>query len=464
MDVTQSVLQSVLRGVLRDTTSIASPLLNYPRIGIIGPSTAEHNFIGAAGTNYNVTAAASGPITWSLAKSRRAQCLVLPESGSNLLTGDNQAISGATQGGYPGQITALNTRFASLPVNQRIVYYEPGRNDVQSGVSVSTYKSFIARDVAAFRAFGYAKILIGLIWKKPTAYGATWASGGTSRSRSDEINAWIVSTYSDAPDVIIVDFPAYVTDPESPDGDPYPGTTRTADWTHLTSLGGYLLSKAIDDALEACCAPQAYPVASAANLVPEFSGTGGTKTSVTGSVYTGWSAALTLNTSATVIASGVTHSDKPYQRFDISNTSSVPTTGAQLELSKSTPLPVPASNKVGLRCRVKIPATNVPYSLFFLLGTAGGSGVTAASRSYIFAGVTDASVATVLTPGDAFTLAGKFPGTEPLDLWLESPNYVQAASAGSNIGVAMRVIVGPGAPTDTMQIDIGEIQTFLWPI
>ncbi|MFC5760508.1 SGNH/GDSL hydrolase family protein [Rhizobium sp. GCM10022189] len=433
-----------------------------PRIGLVGPSTVEYNHYGAINNSvYRNYGLASGPFTWALMRDRRAQILIEPKATGNFIAGDNQGVGGVGGSAYPAQIAAIKTRFAGVPTNKRMIYYDPGRNDLTDGHDLAYYQTFINRDVADMKAFGFAKILIGMLFNRDPAYGPPWEEGGVARATLAQINNWMTATFGADPDIKLIDFPSALIDPGT--GNPLPGTMRS-DYTHLTAKGGDFASVAVSAALAELCDAVPYPAPGADNLIAPLSGTGGSKTSVTGTVFDDWTAALTVNTTASVVASQVVLDGKSFQRFDISNTTSVPSGGAQLAFTKTTPIAVPANKKIGQRMRVKIPATNVPYMLFALLGTSGFSGIPTAARSHAIASIIDETANTpVEAAGTNFSGGFKFDGTKDMDLWIETPNFVQADVAGSSIGLALRLFFGNGGAGATLRLDVGEIQTFDWP-
>lgn len=435
-----------------------------PRIGLIGPSTTEQNNYGVSdGNGVRNGWAASGPLAWALAEHRRGSMLLDGQTGAPYFAGDNRGDGGTGFAEYPGQISALAARLSDVPSSGRVVIYEPGRNDLQAGMSVATYKANVLRDIADLRTRGFAYIFLCKIWKKPVAYGGVWAAGGAARLNSDELNLWMDTLVGT--DLKLVDFPAFVTNPANADGDPYTNVARAVDNTHLTNLGGRLAGKAVNAALEPYLADRQFPTAPAESLFPELSGSGGSKTGtgVSGNVADGYDVSYSGGASGVVVCSTETINGKNFQRIEASQLSGLAATGANLIMSRT--VSVPANKKTGIRLKAKIPATLVPYMLFFTFGVSAGQGVSPNQRAGLMAGVANITAQTVIGGAGAnFQGAVKFDGSEDLDLWLEAPSYVLTTGSPASVTLSLNATVGPSANANIFSIAIGEIQTFDWPI
>lgn len=440
--------------------------LSQPRIGMIGPSTVEYNHYGVSdGAGIRNGAAASGPYTWSAAEARMGNLYTEGSNSFPYFTGDNRGTGGAGLADYPAQIAALATRLSGVPAANRVVIYDPGRNDIQTGMTVADFKTAVLRDIADMRTRGFAMIFLSNLWKKPVAYGGVWASGGSARLAVDEINAWMLTLV--AADLKIIDFTSTLTNFGNADQDPYANVVRSIDNTHLTNFGGRLAGKAVTAAMTPYISRMVYPAAPAENLIAPFSGTGGAKagTGITGSVVDGWSMAYT-GSSGAVACSTPTIDSKTWQRFIATATNALPASGANITLLKNDLLPIAQGARWGMRARVKIPATLVPYSVLLQLGATLNEGATPYERSGLITGVANLTAQTAVGgAGTNFQNAVKFDGSEDLDLWLESPSFVQGDVGGSNIGVSLTLTIAPGPNAGAaFQFDMGDLQTFTWPI
>lgn len=439
-------------------------LLINPRIGLIGPSTVQNNQYGSnSSSSIRSGNAASGPHTWAMMEHRRGTMLLAGISAAPYWAGDNRGEGSAGFAEYPTQISGLTTRLTSTGADPQntVIIYDPGRNDIQAGMTVAQFKADCLRDIADIRARAIAKyIFLSKLWKKPVAYGGLWASGGAARAAVDEINTWMATLV--ASDLKLIDFPAFVTNPANADGDPYPNVCRS-DFTHLTNYGGRLAGKAENAALAPYISVRSYPALPVENVVPAFAGTGGVKSGagVTGNVVDGWTVTAAA---ATVACSQETIDGKVYQVLSASQTTGIAATGTDIDFTRT--VAIPANKKTGLRMKVKIPASVVPYMLFFRLGDGTEQGANNNMRAACIAGVADATAQTAIGGAGAnFQTTAKFDGSEALDLWLETSSYVETGGSATNIAVAMRIIIGAGAQSsDVFAIKIGEIQTFDWPI
>lgn len=443
------------------------PLLDNPRLGTVGPSTAAQALYGASATPYRAGNTDVGPITWLNMLDRRVDFRNFAKTTTPYYDGDHQAVYGATQDLYPAQIQALANRFSGN--NNWIAYYEIGRNDIQNNAAtMANLQSWMARDVASLRAAGAKRILLANLWKKPAVYGGVWASGGAARATVDQFNAWLPGYVAANSDLVLVDFAAALTDPASPIGDPYTWVYRNATaggYTHYSAIGAQRAAQgALIPAMAKVAKPRAYPARPAESLISALSGTTGTKTNVTGNVATGWDLTQTAAT-ATVTASQETINGETYQVSTITAATGTGANGGQLSFSKVGNIAVAAGKKVGIRCKVLVPASAVPYGLVIGLGSATGQGDASQARAFAIIPQTNDDPTTVIAaPGAAWAATPKFDGSVSQELWVETSSYVLGATGGSSVAVSIGVLFGPAASAgDALIVKVGQIQTFEVP-
>lgn len=442
------------------------PLLTFPRLGIVGPSTAAQNNGGANATPYRVQNLSVGPLVQALMLERRADFRTFAKTTAPYYDGDNQALYGATQDAYPGQIATLATRMAGL---DWVAWYEIGRNDIQNnGATLADLQGWMARDVAALRAAGAKRIMLPNLWKKQVAYGGVWASGGAARAVVDQFNAWLPTYVAANPDLFLVDYSSVLTDPASPDGDPFSWVTRNntaGGYTHYSAVGAFRAGQlAVLPVLRRIMAARPYPARPAESLIAALTGTTGTKTNVTGPVADGWDLSQVAAT-ATVVASQETINGEIYQVSTISAATGTTSNGGQITLTKTGGIAVAAGKKVGMRCKVLVSASAVPYGLVIGLGSAAGQGAAAQSRAFAIIPQTNDDPTTVIAaPGAAWATTPKADGSVAQELWVETSSYVLGATGGSTVAVSIGALFGPALSAgDTLTIKIGQIQTFEIP-
>lgn len=445
----------------------SAALLDFPRLAIVGPSTAAQNNGGASASPYRVQNLSVGPIVQALMRDRRLDFRTMAKSTSPYYDGDNQAVYGATQDLYPAQISNLATRFSGN--SNWVAWYEIGRNDIQNNAAtLANLQTWMARDVAALRAAGARKILIPNIWKKQVAYGGVWASGGSARAVVDQFNAWLPSYILANPDLILVNLASALTNPASPDGDPYTWVTRNntaGGYTHFSAVGATQAAiREVNGAFAKIAKPRSYPARPSESLLAALTGTTGTKTNVTGNVATGWDMTQTAAT-ATVVASQEAINSEIYQVATISAATGTTANGGQLTFSKVGNIAVAAGKKVGLRCKVIVPASAVPYGLVIGIGSATGQGDASQSRAFAIIPQTNDDPTTVIAaPGAAWAATPKFDGSISQELWVETSSYVLGATGGSSVAVSIGILFGPALSSgDTLIMKVGQIQTFEVP-
>lgn len=434
--------------------------LDFPRIGLIGPSTIAQNNYGASATPWRAGNISSGPLVWALMQDRLADFRTMAKTTTPFYDGDNQAIYGATQDSYAAQIAALNARMAGVP--NWVAWYEVGRNDVQNnGATGADLIAWTQRDVALLRAGGTKYILLSNLWKKDTSQGGVWAVGGAARVALDTYNAWLKTYEAANKDIIVVDYLSALTDPASADGNPYPWVARAVG-THYSAIGAQRAALlAVVPALRKITKPHPYPPRPAESLIGALSGSGGTKTNATGTVVDGWDLSQAAAT-ATVVGSTEVINGETFQVAQISAATGTTANGGQLTFSKTANIAVAAGKKVGLRCKVLIPATAIPYGLVIGLGSATGQGDASQARAFAIIPQTGDDPTTVIAaPGAAWAATPKFDGSIPQELWVETSSYVLGATGGSNVAVSIGLLFGPAvAAGDTLTIKVGQIQTF----
>jgi len=440
--------------------SLGRDTIDFPRIGLIGPSTIAQNNYGATATPWRAGNLSSGPLVWALMQDRLADFRTMAKTTTPFYDGDNQAIYGATQDTYAAQIAALNARMSG--VSNWVAWYEVGRNDVQNnGATGADLIAWTQRDVALLRAGGAKYILLSNLWKKDTSQGGVWAVGGAGRVALDAYNAWLKTYEAANKDIIVVDYLSALTDPASADGNPYSWVARGVG-THYSAIGAQRAALlAVVPALRKITKPHPYPARPAESLIGALSGTGGTKTNATGSVVDGWDLSQAAAT-ATVVGSTETINGETFQVAQISAATGTTANGGQLTFSKTANIAVAAGNKVGLRCKVLIPATAIPYGLVIGLGRATGQGDASQARAFAIIPQTGDDPTTVIAaPGAAWAATPKFDGSIPQELWVETSSYVLGATGGSSVAVSIGLLFGPAvAAGDSLTIKVGQIQTF----
>ncbi len=447
-----------------DSAPVASrDTIDFPRIGLIGPSTIAQNNYGASATPWRAGNISSGPLVWALMADRRADFRTMAKTTTPFYDGDNQAIYGATQDSYAAQIAALNARMSG--VTNWVAWYEVGRNDVQNnGATAADLIAWTQRDVALLRAGGAKYILLSNLWKKDTSQGGVWAVGGAGRTVLDAYNAWLKTYEAANKDIVVVDYVSAYTDPASADGNPFSWVARAVG-THYSAIGaqrgglGPVLA-----ALRKITKPHPYPARPAESLIGALSGTGGTKTNATGTVVDGWDLTQAAST-ATVVGSTETINGETYQVATISAATGTGANGGQLTFAKTANIAVAAGKKVGLRCKVLIPASAVPYGLVIGLGSATGQGDASQARAFAIIPQTGDDPTTVIAaPGAGWAATPKFDGSIAQELWVETSSYVLGTTGGSSVAVSIGVLFGPAlASGDTLTMKVGQIQTFEVP-
>ena len=163
-----------------------------------------------------------------------------------------------------------------------------------------------------------------------------------------------------------------------------------------------------------------------------------------------------------MVGSTETINGEAFQVAQISAATGTTANGGQLTFSKTANIAVAAGKKVGLRCKVLIPATAIPYGLVIGLGSATGQGDASQARAFAIIPQTGDDPTTVIAaPGAAWAATPKFDGSIPQELWVETSSYVLGATGGSNVAVSIGLLFGPAvAAGDTLTIKVGQIQTF----
>lgn len=451
---------------LGGTTAVAigRPTLDFPRIGLIGPSLTAQNTYGATTTPFRVSNTTAGPLIWALAAEHRVDFRTMAKStGAPYVDGDNQANSGAVQSDYGAQIAALASRMSG--VANWVAWYDIGRNDIEvNAATLANLQAWMARDVALLRAAGAKKILLPNLWKKPTSYGGVWASGGAARATTDAFNAWLPTYVAASPDLALIDFVAVATDPASADGNPYAWVWRGGG-THWSAVGAQRAGlQAVLPVLRSLTTGRAYPARPAESLVGPLSGTTGGKTSTTGVVADGWQLTQAAAT-ATVVGSQEVINGETYQVVTVSAATGTGVNGGHVQFQTATasPLPVAAGKKVGFRCKLLISGTNVPYGVIAIMGGATGQGgdATNARASALIPQINIEGSGVIGLPGTDWAATPKMDGTIAQDLWLETSSYVLGATGGSTVSLSIGLLFGPAlAAGDTITFKVGQIQTF----
>lgn len=443
---------------------VGNPPLNFPRIGLIGPSLTAQNTYGATATPFRVSNTTAGPLIWAMAEEHRVDFRTMAKStGAPYVDGDNQANSGAVQSDYGAQIAALASRMSG--VANWVAWYDIGRNDIEvNAATLADLQAWMARDVALLRAAGAKKILLPNLWKKPTSYGGVWASGGAARATTDAFNAWLPTYIAANPDLLLIDFAAVATDPASADGNPYSWVWRGGG-THWSAIGAQRAGlQAVLPVLRSLTTSRAYPARPAESLVGPLSGTAGGKTSTTGIVADGWQLTQAAAT-ATVVGSQEVINGETYQVVTVSAATGTGVNGGHVQFQTATasPLPVAAGKKVGFRCKLLISGTNVPYGVIAIMGGATGQGgdATNARAAALIPQINIEGSGVIGLPGTDWAATPKMDGSIAQDLWLETSSYVLGATGGSTVSLSIGMLFGPALSAgDTITFKVGQIQTF----
>ncbi|MBP1806448.1 hypothetical protein [Rubellimicrobium aerolatum] len=443
----------------RTPTATADTRLDFPRIGLIGPSTMAHTTYGAVGsgtTPYRQGDSAVGPLTWALMSERIAEIRVRSEATGDYVSGDNQAVAGAIRADYAAQITALAAEMAAEP--NWLAWYEVGRNDIGSTTSLaSDLIAWTIEDVGKLLAAGAKAVLVSKMWNR-----SAWTSTSNNRAVIRDYNAWLEAwaAQNEATVGVVRNYDC-LTDPASSIADPYGWVTRS-DQTHYTTKGAMVAGReAVLPALRKFCKPRPYPARTPDSLIGAMSGTGGTKTRLTGVVADGWNAQLSGASSTTIAAQEVIDGET-FQVFTISAASLVPANGNMLAFNLVSGFPLAEGRKVSGRARVIVGSTAIPYALWGSVGNTNQFGDMSQGRAYMLASQTDSSnPTTLIAPGPSWASVLKHDGTMPHDLWLESSAHVLGAAGGSSVGFVLGLLFGTAAQdSDTLTIKIGQIQTF----
>lgn len=462
LTVTAAGLNTVTSTGTISNDDTAGGALNYPRIAVVGPSTDANNMYG---TNSPTPArngpAASGPLVWALAKDRRARMLTFTPATSPYWDGDIKAVGGAVLSGLQTQIDAAINRKNLNPNDAWIAAYNPGRNDLQDGKLLADYQAAVPGHIMSMRNAGFSYIMLALLAYKPAAYGGGWVADGAYRQEVDKINAWLVATYGSAADIKIIDMQTALIDPASGAAkEPYANSHRS-DYTHLTNQGGERAAAPYVSALQAIAVARPYPT-DTVSIAP-FSGTGGTLTGpgLTGTMADGWTAALEA-AGPTIVASQVVENGRTWQRFTVSNTAGIASTGVNLRITRNAPVAIPAGVRRGMRTLFRSTASSVKHSLFFTLGNASGQGDTSvpAARAALIAGIADPTAQAAI--GGAGANFSGAPGFLPVDktVLFEASSFAQGASGGSNANIDLLIIIGPGNAGDSIVFDLADPQDF----
>lgn len=434
-----------------------------PFIGVVGASLEAQNTYGATGPlRSGVTV--SGPLSVALYRKRYGQFIINPSATAPNFDGFNQAREGAGMGDLAAQIVALISKFdaAGIPKEKRIFVVGISRNDYGAGTgTITAYQASIDAVISQINASGYGKIIFLNVWKKNTSLGGDWASGGSFRLLTDQINAYLATKQS--PSIVVADIQSSIADPGSSDGNPYSDVTRDTGLTHYAPNGAFRAAIPIESALDAHAVSRAFPAPGAADdIFPVPSGVGGTKTNVTGTVFDGYSIVGTTGGGTLEADATVTYDGLPFQRIKISNTAAISANGYVITLT--TPVfTLPEGVKKGVRFRLKKNASGL-IGFLPIINFQGGD-ANAQARSNLGIGLNNgAGTGLISVPGTAFAATGKIVRNLEDDWWLESPSYVIGAAGGSSVNMTIAFVYGPGASGDVLQFDIGKPQTFDWPI
>ncbi|GEM_PF-3185559 len=436
-----------------------------PRVAMVGPSTLERSvYADQTSGDSRSGHTAAGPLVWALSVDRRARHYLETLGAYPWYNGDNFAVGGAVLSEYGPQITKAAARLAEYPDDDWIVIYDPGRNDATAGEGLATYQSYVPGHLSALKSAGFAYILLMNLPYRDPSYGGVWAIGGAARDTVDEINDWLADTYSDDPQIRIIDMQGALMDPASaPDLAPYADAYRS-DATHLTNKGGWYAGQPFVTALADICEPApTYPVDPPGRTIAPFSAGGGTITgnAASGTVANGWTAVA--SSSLSVVASLVTEDGHTWQRFTITGLNSIPANGRSLTFALNAPAVLGVGAKKGMRARVRKNSCPSKWTLYHLFGTSTANGDPAASRTFGIVGIIDNTTNSFNSAANAnFAGAPGFP-SEALDLWLETPAYV--LGDGSAVGAYFALVVGPGGGSgDSLILDFADVQDFDWPI
>ncbi|PKA40463.1 hypothetical protein CWR43_28230 [Rhizobium sullae] len=435
---------------------------DFPRLAILGPSTSQRNTHARNDTPNMYGFAATGPVSWARRMGLRFDHRHLSSATSPYFTGDNYAREGAVFTTISAQCDAVVTAFAGITNKWAII--EPGRNDIQNGMSAATFmtnlQTCLDKLIAGGFTVGTNKIVIKGSWKKPSAYGGVWANGGAARATLDEVNALMAAITTT--NVLFVDTQTGMADPATGSlQDPYADTT-VSDFTHLTAKGAQREGAIIYTRLAPYLTSYAYPAADSGNKLPAFSGTTGTLTNgATGTALTGWDVAKeAVGNVANVVASIVTIDSKQYQRMTLTNmgAANVLSEAAQFRLASNGAVAhgLAAGTLLAMRARVKIAPTAAPVGLSARISDLGSGGKQVSAIALPYNTATSSEV-TQAAAAPASATVHWLDATAGLDLWLDSPAAPLIGS--STLRPLICVRYGPSA--ETIVADIGEWYTYV---
>lgn len=442
----------------------ALPVLpaDNPRMAIIGPSTAWRNASAQNNSPNNYGPSAVGPYMWAQRLGLKFDHRLQWRNTSPFVQGDNFGAEGA---GFPeieAQCTAVVSAFTSI--TNKWVSVAPGRNEIQNQTitTVEAYmirvRTCVERLIAGGFTQGTNRILLEGIWKKPTAYGGVWAANGAARALVDPINAAMAAYAGSLDNVVFLDMQTGMAIPGDANGNPPSGTT-VSDNTHYAQFGAMRAGRIIRDALAPLLVPYTFPTRPAENVMPAFGAGGGTLANgATGQVVGGWEVAREASGNVSAVVASIVGGR---QRIDVTTTAGVNagSEAAHFRLASNGAVAHgrPANTLLGMRARVLIPATGVPFGLAFRVTDLGSNGKQGMGISLPYS--TGAS--SMITQAAAVA-AGNLPvlwadGSEDLDLWLETA--LIPLVTGSQLRPLLALRYGPLAG-GTIRMDIVDIHTF----
>lgn len=219
--------------------------------------------------------------------------------------------------------THLNTQLPlALADNSDIVWYHGGVNSFNPAYSTDTLAQCNAKMASIIQQLAAAKKLVIVDSVNPV-----WQTGSTgAKGRATEFQAFNAATKTECakyPNVYYHDQYSLLVDPASTDLNPIADVIQATDGIHPTTLGARLIGEDAAAKIGPLLSSVTKYKTRGANLLPAFTGTGGTGTAGTGTVNGG--ANMPAGWDVTV-ASGidvVTVSDSPtnpgYKRFVITN-------------------------------------------------------------------------------------------------------------------------------------------------
>lgn len=274
------------------------------KIACIGSSITQHATDWGAEKMENDS---RGYMTWLNALSgQRFYYATWPSEDGTEFYGSNKGVSGQ----FSHEILARVHDVIGMGVDICIV--QNGTNDLSS----VDYETVISNTKALYDQLLEAGIFVVALAILPrnASVGNGWEADGEARHKRNRVNAWKRDYVEARAGIIYIDPAHYLINQDDVNGEPLSGLFY--DGTHTSFAGGYLVGRALNDALSSIFPDRPSLISGADNVYhtenpkgcmtpnPTFLGTGGTPgAGVTGTLPTGWELERYSGTSSTAAAS-----------------------------------------------------------------------------------------------------------------------------------------------------------------